>query len=88
MGERTSRQHRAGSTVNARERPIRAPSTITTAKRDRSHGTSPSDEIEVRAAAIRRNAEAAILDELPVDVVLMAIVGLAGWISTWSKALR
>lgn len=66
----------------------KAASVITAAKQDRSHSTSPSDEIEVRAAAIRRNVECALLDELPVDAVLVAIISLAERISTWSKALR
>lgn len=46
------------------------------------------DEIECRARALQRNAEAALLDDLPVDAVLVATVGLAGWVATWAAALR
>lgn len=48
----------------------------------------PMDEIERRAIAIRRNQEAALLDELPVDAVFVTTISLAGWISTWTKACR
>lgn len=65
------------------------------AKRGSTSGyLSPADraaalsEIECRAVAIRQNAEAALMDELPVDAVLLSICALAGWVDTWSRTLR
>jgi hypothetical protein len=47
----------------------------------------PLHEIERRAAAICRNAEAALLDELPVDGVLLSNLALAGWIGRYAQVI-
>lgn len=55
--------------------------------RQRTADLAVVEEIQYRATAIRRNAEGALLDDLPVDAVLVSTLTLAGHIARWTRVL-